>query len=298
MLDLDERVSVLLRDFDGVPWLPQITSDLAATRWDKLAAEIGVHPDNYGTSRIIRKNTTEAVEIVTCVKVNASVNTPVIPIQTVRRDLIGPYCGLHINFYSAEEILDSAILSCVHDAFNLISQIPSLMRTVAVLVRALHLIKPVDANHDVSFSEPSLPFSAFVSVPDRRIANDASRVAESIVHEAMHLQLTLIEHVVSLLASSKQRHFSPWREEFRNSQGLLHGLYVFRVVDCFFEYLLRGVTLPLELSHIVSRRCEIGKQFKRIESFQFSSDLTLLGACFVKALLFPSPTSTLNRNSV
>src|SRR5207249_726495 len=99
-----------------------------------------------------------------------------------------------------------------------LKRVPTLLPTVLSLVRALHLVIPDDDDIDVSFSEPNLPFSVFVSVPHRGARTDALRVAEAIVHEAMHLHLTLIERVVPLVRSSGRRFFSPWRGEYRTAQ--------------------------------------------------------------------------------
>src|SRR5687767_11874643 len=100
MLRLAERVSASLIDCKVAPWFPHLTDELVAPEWDKLACEIGVSLDNYGTAKIVCKNNSEALEIVTGVKVSGSV----IPIQTVRRELIAPYCSSHIKFYSSQEI--------------------------------------------------------------------------------------------------------------------------------------------------------------------------------------------------
>jgi HEXXH motif-containing protein len=160
------------------------------------------------------------------------------------------------------------------------------MPTIAALVRALHLIKLEDDTYDVSFSEPHIPFSVFVSVPRRHTTTNAIRVAEALVHEAMHLQLTLVEFIVPLVNSDGGRYLSPWRGEYRNAQGILHALYVFRVIERFLHHLL---SLPINLGEITSyvceRRSEINAQIWEIQSFQYCVGLTEAGAKFVQQLI-------------
>lgn len=178
--------------------------------------------------------------------------------------------------------IHTTVLACVEEALTIINQVPSLMRTVAVLVRSLHLIKPEDEDHDVSFSEPHVPFSIFVSVPNRRRPDDRWRIAEAVVHEAMHLQLTLIEQVIPLVKTTQGKFFSPWRGTYRPVQGVLHGVYVFRVVDSFLAQLS-----PLGISsrYVKERRDAIDKQILDVQSLQDSPDLTKVGNLLIRRLI-------------
>ena len=49
----------------------------------------------------------------------------------------------------------------------------------------------------------------------------------------MHLQLSLVERVVPLVLSQRKMYYSPWRDEVRNSEGILQALYVFGVIRLF-----------------------------------------------------------------
>ena len=107
---------------------------------------------------------------------------------------------------------------------------------------------------------------------------DALRVAESLVHEAMHLQLTLIERLLPLVEESDQTYFSPWKGTQRPPRGVLHALYVFRVLDSFFERLLvlsgwSGVSVE----HVHRRRCEIAQQISEVKAFKDHPALTEVG---------------------
>jgi HEXXH motif-containing protein len=91
-----------------------------------------------------------------------------------------------------------------------------------------------------------------VSVPDTDEAYAVPRLAESIIHEAMHLQLTLIESIVPLINSTTQTAFSPWKQSERPVQGLLHALYVFAVIS---EALNSLVDLVPGIADHAARRC-------------------------------------------
>lgn len=100
---------------------------------------------------------------------------------------------------------------------------------VGTLVRSVHRVAPKAPGYDLSHSEPGLPFSVFVSIPAGE-PSDAMRVAESLLHEAMHLQLTLIERHAPLITGEGEA-YSPWQQCVRPIQGIVHGLYVFGAID-------------------------------------------------------------------
>jgi HEXXH motif-containing protein len=114
-------------------------------------------------------------------------------------------------------------------AVDTIRTVDDLATTVGCLVRACHVLS-AEAGYDVSHSTPALPFSIFVSMPEDGERDAVLRLAESIIHEAMHLQLTLVESIVPLVRFTDASAFSPWKQGARPVQGLLHGLYVFAVI--------------------------------------------------------------------
>jgi hypothetical protein len=289
---LEERIKASLENPHSEPWFPELTADLAARAWDKLYRDTGLTRDNYSTERVLSRNISAPREIITSLQTCPTGATSSILVETLTPKTLIKYRNQGANFYSPKELLDSTVLWCLADALAIISELPSLMRTVVTLVRCLHVIKPEDADYDVSFSEPHIPFSIFVSVPKKRIANDALRVAEAVVHEAMHVQLTLLQQVVPLTEAVAKKYYSPWRREFRNAEGISHAMYVFTVIDRFLERL--ELTIPqggLTANHVQERRREINAQLMDSESFQFSSELTVSGARFVQRLIYSCPPS-------
>jgi HEXXH motif-containing protein len=284
MFDVAKQVEFSLLYHDVV-WLPHLTKQLTEICWQQLGRTCGLTRLSYGTGRLILCDSNANRSIITYLPPRAGVDwdEPSLQIELLGNSIKREYEYAGISFYDAEQVSGSAISSCLREAVTILTKVPTLATTVAVLVKSLHIISPANDEWDVSFSEPHIPFSIFVSVPSRRVPHDALRVAEGIVHEAMHLQLTLVERVVKLANPSQEKYYSPWRDEFRTAQSILHGLYVFRVA---YEFL--GNLLPLQnadASYINNRRDQIAKQIAEVHSFQNCPDLTEEGRCFVRKLM-------------
>jgi len=291
MFDVAKQVEFSL-PYHDVVWLPHLTKKLTDMCWQQLSRTCGLTKFSYSTDRLISCDPNASRSIVTYLSPQAGVDwdEPSLQIELLGNKIKRGYGDSGVNFYNAEQIADSAITSCLRDALEVLTKVPTLATTVAALVKSLHIIRPANDEFDVSFSEPHIPFSIFVSIPSRRVPHGTLRVAEGIVHEAMHLQLTLVERVVKLINPSREQYYSPWRGELRTAQGVLHALYVFRVIDQFLEAML-----PLryaEATYIRKRRDQIANQIAEVNSFQDCLDLTSEGQCFVQRLLLG------NRHSV
>jgi hypothetical protein len=112
--------------------------------------------------------------------------------------------------------------------------------------------------YDISHTTPELPLSIFVSIPAANERHAVLRLAESLIHEAMHLQLTLIETSVPLVRSTSATAFSPWKAEDRPVQGLMHGLYVFAVIHVALGVLMRAA--PDTRDYAEARRRDISAE--------------------------------------
>ena len=135
--------------------------------------------------------------------------------------------GLRFAGYS--DIKEMNFWQVLERSLDLIRAVEPILGTVSGLCRSLHVLAAGGSGYDNSYSDPRLPFSIFVSCPMSKEANGAERLAENIVHEALHLQLSLIEIVEPLIDKSQEGEniFSPWKDERRPVHGVLHGLYVF-----------------------------------------------------------------------
>jgi len=284
MGDLAARITASLSDPRCEPWFPELTEYLTLCEWKRLHKEIGIVPETYSTARILQRSTSICGDIKSSFEYSFSLKTPNIKIEAAQQQWANSYSKAGIRFYSTAELENTSVLACIGDALEIISRIPTLAGSINHLVRSMHVIRPPDAEQDVSFSEPYIPFSIFISVFEERVRNDGLRVAEAIVHEAMHLQLTMIENIVRLVSRKDSRYYSPWRHEYRNAQSLLHGLYVFRVIAQFLTRLL-AVSESVDSDYASIRLQNITAEINQIHMFSQCSELTLVGSRLVNRLI-------------
>ena len=283
-----DQVTAALGNYGESPWLPGLTAGLVENCWRDLSSDIGLTPTEYGTARVVARDRNAYRKIISLIPVTLSGrdSAQVFQIELLDMDIARPYEESGVKFYSEDDINGENMTGRIAEAVNILRSIPTLFMTVTALIRSVHLIDAGDDDYDVSFSEPHIPFSIFVSVPRASCINNTLRVAEALVHEAMHLQLTLVEKLVPLVTQTQRRIFSPWRGEYRSVRGVLHALYVFRIVDRFLEALLPVDTYYAGgLEYIQMRREEIYSQINTIRSLKDCPELTVAGASFVRRLI-------------
>ena len=175
------------------------------------------------------------------------------------------------------------VISKLNGALGMLGQVPSALEGVTSLVRMIQVVDSGDPEIDVSYSHPQLPFTIFVSVCEDNSEISQLRVAESILHEAMHLKLSLIERVVPLIKpDANGLYFSPWRDEKRPAQGVLHGMFVFRTILDFSQMLSQTTFANNPLNE---RVIEINEQLEALQQFTQAKALTEYGANLSKSLL-------------
>ena len=178
-----------------------------------------------------------------------------------------------------------AAVAAIRSALPLVGAAPGLRATVAAYLRSVHVLQPPGTEIDVSYSDPDVPFSVFLSIPGPG-RHAALRLAESLVHECMHLHLTLIEAVLPLVGNVRASTFSPWLRRPRPLRGVLHGLYVFSVIDAFLRVLEHGGSLrPDEAAFAARRRRQIAGEIGHIDHAALAAGLTGDGKMLVERLL-------------
>lgn len=281
--ELVEKIRLSIEDSSTTLWLPNLTADLAKIGWRTLKNDIGSTSSNYGTARILTGNINAPLSII---PFKDKIGNTSFSIELLPKEITDNYTDSQIDFYNAAELTKQPVLDCLTEAIELIKTVQELYKSVFPLTRSIHLIKLTDDNYDVSFSEPQLPFSIFVSIPKKRIKADFLRVAEAIVHEAMHLRLSLIEKIAPLINSNEQEFYSPWKDEYRNSTGILHALYVFKIIETFYRYLeMKQHFSGSDLEFIKNRRNKILLQIKGVNEFSRSCDLTEIGLLLTNRLM-------------
>lgn len=286
--DLLQNIRAVLKNRSTPLWFPGLAAPLTARRWQTLYQQTAIVKNDYGTSRVRASNAEAPRHIVDRLSVSPRGEdaASVMLIETLPANDRHKYQEMGLTFYSRAELTTPTIFDCLQDAVHILARVPTLQKTVGSLVGVCHILKPDDDDYDVSHSDPYVPFSIFVSIPQQRKANCELRVAESIVHEAMHLQLTLLEQALPMICPSDDTYFSPWKGELRSPQGILHALYVFRVIDQFLEQLLTlSIWSSESVDYMRNRRIKIEQQIRGIEAFVGCPALTTAGICFVRRLL-------------
>ena len=225
------------------------------------------------------------------------ISDPSVEFNTLQNDLVllesASAVTLH-PFYSEHglialgqnALLASGALTKLNDALLLVKMLPGLYEDVVSLVKCIQILKTDDDETDMSYSHPKIPFSIFVSLCNDNSVVSNLRVAESIIHEAMHLKLTLIENERPLVKlNTGNVFFSPWRDEKRPAQGVLHGLFVFRIILAFYEAVTAFFEDENPKTYLLSRRNHIKKELSQLTDFTLCPDLTEDGAILAKNLL-------------
>ena len=290
MRDIQTQVLSVVNKYPGCLWTPSLAKLLAEHKQLGLLQQIGMAIGDYGTHRLLVGSSSSSRRVFASVPISPTENDgqskQVLSIEILPKDDREKYRKRGLTFFSEHELACSKVLECFRDAVEIINLIPQLGETIGFLARICHMLKSDDDGSDISYSDPLVPFSIWVSVPRGRVANDSLRVSESILHESMHLQLTLIEGVLPLIHSREQTFFSPWKKAWRPSLGILHSLYVFRAIDQFFERLLSlSIWSPEDIRHMERRRMQIGQQISQFEGILESSDFTDVGRNLVTRLL-------------
>jgi hypothetical protein len=217
-LDMTDSLTLRL-DEEDLLWFPGLTAELIAEfiSRNQVAASL---VEGYGTSRWLagsaRRPAPDGGEIL--------VGHHAAKIEYLPSETAALFEGLHVA-----EVRDPQIRELIQAAADVLSSIPSLAESIGSVAKAIHPIQS-PRDYDVSHSTPELPFSIFVSIPESDERDASLRLAESLIHESMHLQLTLIDAINPLSTNNGKSGYSPWKKEVRPVTGLLHGLYVFAVI--------------------------------------------------------------------
>ena len=180
---------------------------------------------------------------------------------------------------------DRATRETFRSAATYLTAVPDLE---AELVRQILRVTPLraDIGYDISHSEPRWPTAIFVSVPSATDHNPAIRLLENIVHEGMHLRLTNLERLHPLVRPGAGRLFSPWKRQDRDTQGVLHGLYVFVCIAMLFKEPQLLACLDSKDRRYATRRIsEIKVELEDVKLSLLEHGLTDRGRWFLQALL-------------
>ncbi len=268
MLAVCDQVELYLEDLAAPLWWPGLA--------ERLVQESGISSDGYSTSRWFASASPTKVWRVACLGVvDLELSVELLPAPIAQR--LSPDGA---SFADAATIATRS-LDGLERALSLLQQVPTLAATVGSLTKSVHVLEPTQPGFDISFSDPSLPFSVFLNISQGQFAD--LRTAEALVHETMHLQLSLIERLVPIATVDQGLHYSPWKRTQRPVTGLVHALYVFRVIDQWLAHLPK--TSDETKKYAQKRRQEIGDEIKQLAPSSFVDHLTVEGQLLLGRLL-------------
>jgi hypothetical protein len=253
----------------------------------RLSAEcalLGFHSltrDTYSTDRFLSGASSKCDAVLKTIPVG---NGLLLHFEASSPELLR-YCAQHALILASDA--DTAIaIDLVQAALSeVIQPHPFLWCAVSEIVWRCHIVLAHDDDYDVSFSDPTIPFSVFISVPARGDRRSILRVAESLVHEAMHLQLTLFESCCPLIdTASSWSMYSPWKQQDRPAQGILHGLYVFYVIRWMWQQISLSARIEIDHDFALRRIIETTDEISSVRALEECPALTKSGKLFLQQL--------------
>jgi HEXXH motif-containing protein len=214
------------------------------------------------------------------------IGAPTVPVPRQPSMALESLPEIFVSRFEAPLFADSALDAAQAIALAMERLRPGgVAKVVATLARSVHCVAARGAGYDSSHSEPTIPFSVFVSIPSGE-PYASLRLAESLLHEAMHLQLTLIEHHQPLVGADFGSGYSPWRQCERPVQGLIHGLYVFTVIQDWLLRLAADPALPIDdRTYVATRLGDIEAEVAQVAFLATSPGLTKFGRRLAQSLL-------------
>jgi HEXXH motif-containing protein len=252
-------------------------------KWEELRRSFLLNSDDYSTERAYTKTTSLIGDRFS---IPNSENHNLIYLEAPSFEGLGDFYQQHgLEPYLKIELTLNEVLSKISSALALFDEVGTLRKCISILVRSIQALKPSDHEIDISYSHPDIPFSIFVSICDDNSIISNLRVAESILHEAMHLKLSLIENVIPLVKpNAKGLFYSPWREVKRPAQGVLHGLFVFRAILDFLNVFENAYSDQIP-DYLYIRKETINKEISQLKSFASCKELTEDGQKIASRLL-------------
>lgn len=212
---------------------------------------------------------------------------PSLTIELLSGESSKPWERLGLQFAKERHIEGTRFVDTLVEALVLIEGNREIHATVKSMCRSLHPLVCDMREVDVSFSDPELPFSIFVSCPPLEAQHRIERLAENIVHEALHLQLTLVERAKPLVLANADENlvYSPWKKERRNLSGLIHGIYVFGNLREFWANIAEQTPQSVEFGK--ERVTAIEAEMRNLVHVVESSKLTTSGQVLLSSYLAP-----------
>jgi hypothetical protein len=285
-MSLREKILIYLRNPHPV-YEDRLTHALVENKWHRLANEKRLGMDDYSIASFIMDGA--LVDLPEKAPLfDGKPGMPRVVIELPQFQYLSTFyneCGLVP--LSGEDVFGVRGAEKIRRAFAIMESVPELSRAVSELIRSIQLLKSENEEFDISHSDPAVPFSIFVSVGKSEGIVADLRICESILHEAMHLKLTLIEENVNLVVSgTTEQYHSPWRGENRPVRGVLHGLFVFRAIHDFYKEILSMAEWGATATEFAKDRIfSVEEEISIIKHLHLSQGLTEYGCQLAKSLI-------------
>lgn len=221
---MQTQILTFLTDTQSAIWWPGLVASTIhnSGRYESFA-------NNYTTASVISNSTIASVAILPIARFSA------VKLEFLCEAHAGLFEGQKVRQIDLDQFNAPDVIERVEFALHLIAISPQLVDVVETLAKSIHIIQ-AEPGFDISFTDPALPFSIFVSIPADNKYPDF-RLAESIIHESMHLQLSIIEKEICLIQDDRPQHYSPWKKMLRPASGIMHALYVFTAIKQWLDIL-------------------------------------------------------------
>lgn len=255
-------------------WDVQIANLVTDYKWSSSLENIFPNREDYSIAGCVLKDAGQKEEAYFLLGINDKIRL-VLP-----TDVLSDFYEKHGLKPSRSGMSLIEKIQRVKSAMDMISEIPSLSSFILHLVKSMQIIEAENPETDISYSHPDIPFSIFFSLCEQVSIISDLRVAESIIHESMHLLLSLVEnHSDLIIPGSNTTFYSPWRGEHRPIRGVLHGMFVFKAIKEFYNILLTEgiIKSSCEKEYINLRVQEIETEMRLLTDFPELVGLTSLG---------------------
>ncbi|WP_121811311.1 aKG-HExxH-type peptide beta-hydroxylase [Mucilaginibacter kameinonensis] len=272
-----ETIQAVVRIFLDKPsplWETGSTHQLVEAKYTALAKSSSIDRKNYSTAAVLDIEDASLDK-----QFLATYDQYTIYLEKTDPKL-ADFCEAHgLVPLTGRELIRTRAASKLKAALNILGLIPECAACIAELVNCIQVVTAEGPEFDTSYSHPNLPFTIFVSVCEDDSLNGDLRVAESILHEAMHLKLTLIQEYIELVKpDSMDTFFSPWRNVQRPLMGVLHGLFVFRAIRDLFQNIRDHTELNnRDYNFATYRMADIAGDFQALNNFCQCHGLTEIG---------------------
>lgn len=278
-MDINERIINYIHNPFPL-WDEGIANLLIDYKWDNSLKDIFKTRDDYNIAGCVLKEGTKKEKTLPLIETGNKIQI-VFPSDKLK------------SFYDEHGLITDDMNVCfdekvkkINKAINILGKVEHLKPFIFQLVKSIQIIEPEHTDTDISYSHPDIPFSIFFSLCEDKSAISDLRVAESILHETMHLYLTLIEDIIPMVRPNDENLFySPWRDEERPLKGVFHGLFVFKAILDFYTIVLKR-SFIIEVNEYLSNRISaIKREINLIKAFPQSKGLTIAGQKLSSMLL-------------